>query len=155
MTISKRHWWNDHIEKTLKDWLYRKDTWGMTTAKRRLKNDHNSDSECHDVVHFGGVAFSVESVITDKQTDALQTNRRTPNNVHLQLQPHTSAPFCCESGCQCEGTPSTRVLIPYRASSPDCVSAYGVATISRLHKNYRSLLQNIVSFTGLFCKRDL
>jgi len=31
----------------------------------------------------------------------------------------------------------------------------GVATISRLLKNYRSLLQNIVSFIGLLCKRDL
>jgi len=29
----------------------------------------------------------------------------------------------------------------------------GVATISR--QNCRSLLQNIVSFIGLFCKRDL
>jgi len=32
-------------------------------------------------------------------------------------------------------------------------SVYGVATISRLLK--RSLLQNIISFIGLFCKRDL
>jgi len=31
-------------------------------------------------------------------------------------------------------------------------NGYGVATISRLLKNYRSLLQNIVSFIGLFCK---
>jgi len=33
-------------------------------------------------------------------------------------------------------------------------SKYGVATISRPY-NYRSLGQNIVSFIGLFCKRDL
>jgi len=32
---------------------------------------------------------------------------------------------------------------------------YGVALISRLLQNYVSLLQNIVSFIGLFCKRDL
>jgi len=32
---------------------------------------------------------------------------------------------------------------------------YGVATISRLLKIHRSVLQNIVSFIGLFCKRDL
>jgi len=31
----------------------------------------------------------------------------------------------------------------------------GVATISRLLKNDRSLLHNIVSFIGFFCKRDL
>ena len=36
-------------------------------------------------------------------------------------------------------------------------SKYGVATMSRLLKiaeNYGSLLQSIVSFVGLFCKRD-
>ena len=32
---------------------------------------------------------------------------------------------------------------------------YGVALISRLLQKYKSLLQNIVSFIGLFCKRDL
>jgi len=32
---------------------------------------------------------------------------------------------------------------------------YGVAMIRRLLKNSRSLLQNIVSFIGPFCKRDL
>ena len=35
-----------------------------------------------------------------------------------------------------------------------CVS-YGVAAVSRIDKIYWSLLQNIVSFIGLFCKRDL
>jgi len=35
------------------------------------------------------------------------------------------------------------------------ICRYGVATISRLLKKYRSLLQNIVSFIWLFCKRDL
>ena len=35
------------------------------------------------------------------------------------------------------------------------MSHYGVATISRLLKNYRSLSQNIVAFIGLFCKRDI
>ena len=39
----------------------------------------------------------------------------------------------------------------YRYSS---AFSYGVATMSRL-QNYRSFLQNIVSFAGLFCKRDL
>jgi len=34
-------------------------------------------------------------------------------------------------------------------------SEYGVATNSRLLKNYRSRLQNIICFIGLFCKRDL
>jgi len=33
--------------------------------------------------------------------------------------------------------------------------SYGVATISRLLEIVGSLLQNIVSFIGLFCKRDL
>jgi len=32
---------------------------------------------------------------------------------------------------------------------------YGVATISRLLKKYVSLLQNTLSFVGLFVKRDL
>ena len=32
---------------------------------------------------------------------------------------------------------------------------HAAALISRLLKNYRSLLQKIVSFIGLFCKRDL
>jgi len=32
---------------------------------------------------------------------------------------------------------------------------YGVARVSRIKLYYRSLLQNIVSFIGLFCKRDL
>ena len=32
---------------------------------------------------------------------------------------------------------------------------YGVATISRPPYNYKSFLQNIVYFIGLFCKRDL
>ena len=32
---------------------------------------------------------------------------------------------------------------------------YGVATISRLLQNYRSLLQNKVSGIGLLCKRDI
>ena len=32
---------------------------------------------------------------------------------------------------------------------------YGVATVSRLLKMYRSLLQNAFSLIGLFCKRDL
>ena len=36
-----------------------------------------------------------------------------------------------------------------------CVRDYGVATSSMLLKNYKSLLQNMVSFVGLFCKRDL
>jgi len=35
-----------------------------------------------------------------------------------------------------------------------CICTYGVATISRLLKII-GLLQNIVSFIGLFCKRDL
>jgi len=35
------------------------------------------------------------------------------------------------------------------------ISDYVVAMISRLLENSRSLLQNIVSFIGLFCKRDL
>jgi len=36
-----------------------------------------------------------------------------------------------------------------------CIYVYGVATISRLLKIDRSLLPNILSFTGLFCKRDI
>jgi len=36
-----------------------------------------------------------------------------------------------------------------------CAFVYGVATISRLLKIIKSLLQNIVSFIRLFCKRDL
>jgi len=36
-----------------------------------------------------------------------------------------------------------------------CSNHYGVATVSRVRLNYRSLLQNIVSFIRLFCKRDL
>jgi len=34
-------------------------------------------------------------------------------------------------------------------------SDYVVATMNRLLKQFRSLLQNIVSFVGLFCRRDL
>ena len=33
--------------------------------------------------------------------------------------------------------------------------SYGVTTISSVLENYRSILQNIVYFIGLHCKRDL
>jgi len=56
--------------------------------------------------------------------------------------------------CYCRGN-RARETGPHVTAKqlPGCT--YGVATMSRLLKNYLSLLQNIVSFIGLFCKRDL
>jgi len=56
--------------------------------------------------------------------------------------------------CYCRGNRARETGPPVAAKQlPGCT--YGVATISSLLKNYWSLLQNIVSFIGLFCKRDL
>ena len=49
-------------------------------------------------------------------------------------------------------------LIREALLSYTCVGAglvYGVAAISGILKNYRSLLQNIICCIWLFCKRDL
>jgi len=52
---------------------------------------------------------------------------------------------------------SARYQIEYIHMTAELTLEYanGVATISRLLENYRSLLQNIVSFIWLFDKRDL
>jgi len=77
--------------------------------------------------------------------------------VYVHLFGHSNISVCLSN---------SSVIDPYlnlldRAIYQGCLSKwsfihpYGVATFSRLLKNYRSLLQNIVSFIKLFCKRDL
>jgi len=45
--------------------------------------------------------------------------------------------------------------VPSVCHNWDCADAHVRPPLSCRQKNYRSLLQNIVSFIGLFCKRDL